>query len=138
MSQLTDMILNGAGNGKHRGMILANLQRAFDTLNHKTLLDSMKYISFSDKTIKWFHSYLTYRAFFVSLGTVFLESGIIRFGAPQGSILAPLLFFLYINDIFQALSNTHTYMWANDTIVLVNIKQNSFFSVGIRIYPNLK
>ena len=39
LSQLTDMILNGAGIGKHRGIILANLQKAFDTLNHKTLLD---------------------------------------------------------------------------------------------------
>ena len=53
----------------------------------------MKCIGFSDKTIKWFHSYLTYRAFFVSLGTVFVESGTIKFGASQGSILDPFVVF---------------------------------------------
>ena len=55
------MILNSAENGKHTGMILINLQKACDTLDHKILLDRMKCISFSDKTVKWFH--LTNRAF---------------------------------------------------------------------------
>ena len=55
-------------------------------------------VLFLDKIIKWFHSYLTNRAFFVSLGTVFLEAGTINCEVPQGSILGPL-FLLYINDI---------------------------------------
>ena len=49
LSQLTDMILNTAGNEKHTGMILIDLQKAFDTLDHKIFLDKMKYIGFSDK-----------------------------------------------------------------------------------------
>ena len=89
-------------------MILIDLQKAFDTLDHNIFLDKMKCIGFSDKTIKWFHSYLTNRAFFVSLGTVFSESGTINCGVSQGSVLGPLLFLLYINDIPQALSNAHT------------------------------
>ena len=58
----------------------------------------MKCLGFSDKTIKWFHSYLTNRAFLVSLGTVFLEGETINCGVPQGTILAPLLFLLYVNE----------------------------------------
>ena len=74
-SQLTDMILKGAENGKHTGMILIDLQKAFDTLDHKILLDKMKCIGFLDKTIIWFHSHLTNSAIFVSLGTVFSQAG---------------------------------------------------------------
>ena len=98
LSQLSDTILNGAKNG------------AFDTLDHKILLDKMECIAFLDKTIKWFYSNLTNKAFFVSLGTVFSEAGTINCKVPQWSILGPLLFLLHINDIPQALSNTHTYL----------------------------
>ena len=92
LSQLTGIILNGAENGKHTGMILIDLQRAFYFLDHKILLNKMKCIGFLDQTIKWFHSYFTNRAFFVSLGTIFSEGGNISGGLPQGSRLGPLLF----------------------------------------------
>ena len=117
LSQLTDMILNGAENGKHTGIILIDIQKVFDTLDHKILLQKIKCIGFLDKTIKWFHSYLTNRAIFVSLGTVFSKAGTINCEVPQGSILEPLLFLLYINDIPQALSNTHTYLYVDDTSI---------------------
>ena len=81
----------------------------------------MKCIGFSDK-IKWFHSYLTNRAIFVLLGTVSSEAGTINCGVPQGSIWGPLLFLLYINDIPQALSNTHTYLYADDTNIFCQDK----------------
>ena len=58
LSQLTNLILNVAENEKHTGMILIDFQNAFETLDHKILLG----IGFSDKTIKWSHSYLTNRA----------------------------------------------------------------------------
>ena len=111
------MILSDAENGKHSGMVLINLQNAFDTLDHTLLLEKIKCIGFSDKTTKWFHSYLTKRVIFVSLGTVFLELGTINCRVPHGSILGLLLFLLYINDIPQALSNTHTYLYADDTSI---------------------
>ena len=96
-------------------MSLIDLQKAFDTLDHIIILDKMKCIGFSDKTLKWFHSYLTKRVIFVSLGIVFSEAGTINCRVPQGSILGPLLFLLYINDILQALSNTNAYLYADDT-----------------------
>ena len=85
LTQLTDMILMGAENGKHTGMILIDFDKGFDTLYHKILLDKMDCIGFSNKT-KWFHAYLTYRAFFVSLITVFSEGGTVNCGVPQRSI----------------------------------------------------
>ena len=62
------MILNNTENGKHTGMMLIDLQKTFDTLDHKILLEKMKCVGFSNKTTKWFHSYLTSRAFFCFIG----------------------------------------------------------------------
>ena len=115
-------VLIGVENGKHTGMILIDLQKAFDTLYHNILLNKMKCIGFSDKTLKWFHSYLTNRVIFISSGTIFSEAGIINCGVPQESISGPLLYLLYINDTPQALSNTHVYLYADDTSIFCQHK----------------
>ena len=57
MSWLRKMILNGAENGKHTGMILIDLQKAFNTLHNQILLDKINGIGFSEKTKTWYHSY---------------------------------------------------------------------------------
>ena len=88
-------------------MILTDLKKASDTLYHKILLGKIKCIAFSDNTMKWLHYYLTNKAFFDSLGTVFSEAGTINCEVPQRFILE-LLFLLYINDTPQALTNTPT------------------------------
>ena len=61
LSRLTGMILNGDEKEKQTGMALIVIQRVFDTLDQKILLDKMKCIGFSDKTMKWFHLNLTNR-----------------------------------------------------------------------------
>ena len=98
-------------------MIVINLQKAFDTVDHTILLGKMKWIGFSNKTIKWFHSYHTNRAFFVSLDSEFLKTGTINCGVPHESILGPLLFLLNINDIPKTLSHSHTYLYGDDTSI---------------------
>ena len=85
------MTLNGPKNRKHTDMILTDFQKEFDTLDHKTSINKMKSISFSNKAIKLVHSYLTKGAFFVSLDTVFLVEEAINYRVPQGSILGSLL-----------------------------------------------
>ena len=97
------MILNRDEKEKQTGMALIVIQRVFDTLDQKILLDKMKCIGFSDKTMKWFHLNLTNRTVVVSLDNAFLEAGTINCGVPQGSVLGPLLFLLRINDITKAL-----------------------------------
>ena len=75
----------------------------------------MTWIGFPDKTIKWFYSYLTDRAFYISRGTVFLEAGTINCGVLQGPTRLGPLILLY--NIPQVLSNTYTYLYANDTSI---------------------
>ena len=81
------------------GMLLIDIQKAFDTIDHEILLQKMKYLGFSDATIKWFESYLTNQIFKVNLGDEYSSRGDLSCGVPQGSILGPLLFLLYVNDM---------------------------------------
>ena len=88
MSFLTDKILKGFDKGLLTGMILIDLQKAFNTIDHEILLQKLKAIKFSESTIKWFKSYFSERIFLVNIENF----GEISCGVPQGSILGPLVF----------------------------------------------
>ena len=103
-------------------MILIDFQKAFDTLDHTVLLQKMECIGFKESVIKWFQSYLSNRKFFVTLTNIFSDTGLINCGALQGSILGPLLFLIYINDLPQALNETESYLYADDTCIFYQDK----------------
>ena len=119
--QLTDFILSGMNKGFLTGMILVDLQKAFDTLDHTVLLQKMGCLSFKESVIKWFQSYLS-NSFFVTLESVFSDAGLINCGIPQGSILRLLLFLIYINDFPQVLNKTGSYLCADGTCIFYQDK----------------
>ena len=80
-------------NGFFTGMILIDLQKAFNTIDHNILLEKLKVIRFRDNTANWFHSYLTDQAFLVSIEDKYLSISKISCGVPQGSILGSFFFF---------------------------------------------
>ena len=96
------------------GMILIDLQKAFDTIDHSILLEKMKYLRFSESSITWFTSYLSNRSFIVSVGKEFSSREKLTFGVPQGSILGRLIFLLYLNDMPQAVSS-ELLLYSDDT-----------------------
>ena len=93
-------------------MVLIDLQKAFDTIDHSILLEKMSCLGFAGKTIAWYTSYLTNRSFIVNVGKEFSSPGV-----PQGSILGPLLFLLYVNDMPQAV-NSELLLYADDTCLI--------------------
>jgi len=102
-------------------MILIDLQKAFDTINHDILINKMKYLSFSEEVTLWFKSYLANRKFKVHIKKTFSEPGNLLCGVPQGSILGPLLFLLYINDMPQAI-DCELLLYADDTCLIFQHK----------------
>ena len=86
-SYLNNKIGTGFESGLYTDMILIDLQKAFDTLNHDILLKKMKFLGFSEETAKCCKSYLSNRKFKVHIKNTFSEPGNLLCGVPQGSIL---------------------------------------------------
>ena len=102
-------------------MVLIDLQKAFDTIDHQILLKKMKYLGFSKNTITWFKCYLYECKFKISINTSYSSRASLLCGVPQGSILGPLLFLLYINDLPQAVVSD-SLLCADDTCIVFQHK----------------
>ena len=117
LSYLNNKILKGFDKDVVTGMILIDLQKAFDTIDHNILLEKMKFMGFADDTIAWFRSYLTNRLFLVNIEDSLSDPSELLCGVPQGSILGPLLFLLYVNDMAQAVKSD-LLLYADDTCLV--------------------
>ena len=118
---LNDKNLKDFDDGLVTGMILIALQKASDTINHDILLKKLSIIGFSDHTFKWFQSYLSNRKFTVNLENSFSKVSNISCGVPQGSILGPLLFLIYINDMPMAVK-CNLFLYAHDVCLVFQSK----------------
>ena len=116
LSDLNDKVQIGFEQGWMTRVILVDLQKAFDTIEHDILLKKMHCLCFSEATIHWFRSYLTNRLFSVNVGNEFSSRGKLSC-LPQGSVLGPLLFLLYVNDMPQAVS-CELLLYADDTFLI--------------------
>ena len=114
---LSDEIAQGFENSMFMGMILIDLQKAFDTIDHEIFLEKMKHLGFADSVIFWFQSYLTNQTFFVNIRKDFSPPGELSCGVPQGSILGLLIFLLYVNDMPQAVDSDFS-LYADDSCLV--------------------
>ena len=102
--------------------IFIDLQKAFDTVDHKILLHKLEYYGIRGIANDWIKSYLTNRKQFVTINGFDSSTNIMKFGVPQGSVLGPLLFLIYINDLHTAIKYCTTRHFADDTNLLIKNK----------------
>ena len=112
---LVDKVTSAVERNESTPGIFLDSSKAFDTIDHDILLYKLKYYGFRSIILDWFRSYLKNRKQFVRYQTCDSEYENVTCGVPQGSILGPLLFILYVNDITNITSLFEMILFADDT-----------------------
>ena len=115
---ITDKIQSALDNKSMAVGVFVDFQKAFDTVNHQILIEKLDHYGIRGCIKDWFQSYLTDRKQFVSIDGFNSTEAPMKHGVPQGSVLGPLLFLLYINDLNHSVKNCWTYHFADDTNLL--------------------
>ena len=106
--------------------IFIDLQKAFDTVDHHILLKKLEHYGIRGLANNWFKSYLSNRKQFVTINGFNSSKQTLKYGVPQGSVLGPLLFLIYINDLHQAVKFSDVHHSDDTNLLLVGPKLNKY------------
>ena len=120
--ELIDRITHGLDLGNTPINIYIDLSKAFDTLDHNILISKLQHYGIKGTALQLLLSYLSNRNQFVQHGDILSQKTDILMGVPQGSILGPLLFIIYINDMVHSSELFKFINFAGDTTLITNLK----------------
>jgi retron-type reverse transcriptase len=95
----TDAILKAIDQRKVTVVVYLDMSKAFDSVNHKTLINKLKASGLSPSAVSWVRSYLSHRAHAVRINSTLADALPVAHGVPQGSVFGALLFNIYVNDL---------------------------------------
>ena len=116
IATLLDEIYKNINNNRNSYIIFLDLKKAFDTISHVKMIYKLQAMGLDIRTLSWFESYLTGRRQCVKLNSMTSDTLPITYGVPQGSILGPTLFSIYINEIANIV-NCGIVLYADDTVI---------------------
>ena len=99
------------------GLWVVEISKAFDSLNHKNLLGKLESLGLSSRSLRWFRSFLADRRQRVLINGELTDCRAVTHGVPQGSILDPLLFNIYVNSLPNAVKNAQVILYADDAVL---------------------
>ena len=120
--ELQDSVVKSLAKKHYTIGIFLDLTKAFDSLDHSILISKLYHLGIRGLALNWFQNYLSNRKQFTSYLNATSNSEIITHGVPQGSILGPLLFLIYINDLPDNLVNSKAILYADDTNLIFHDK----------------
>ena len=106
-------------------VVYTDFAKAFDKVSHSKLLFKLKFYGFSERMVNWINAFLSGRKQKVVLGDVCSDWAQVTSGVPQGSVLGPILFIIYINDLLELIQNDSK-AYADDNKIISIIK--NFYS----------
>ena len=112
---LTDKIIERLDKGNFACSIFVDFQKSFNTVNHQIPIQKLNYYGIKGIANNWFSPYLQNKTQFVSINAFDSVVNAICCGVPQGSILGPLFFLIYINDLHFAIKYCKVHYFADDT-----------------------
>ena len=120
LTKLCDHLLNNINDKQISMALLIDLRKAFDTVQHQLLITKLKGLGLNKLALEWMTSYLHNRTQAVTIQGHLSDPLCVKMGIPQGSILGPLLFLIFINDFPNILDSSTAHMYADDTTVVVS------------------
>jgi hypothetical protein len=117
LTEFVQDTLNAFENHEYTLGIFLDLSKAFDTIDHSILLKKLEHYGIRGIALEWFRSYLSERTQYVSYNNTISDMKCITCGVPQGSVLGPLLFIIYTNDLSNSLTRAKSIIFADDTTV---------------------
>ena len=120
LHRLHEQLYDDLFNGKVVGLVALDLRKAFDTVDHNIMLSKLHYYGVTNTEYDWFKSYLEDRYQICSIFNNMSDSQKITCGVPQGSILGPLMFILYVNDMPKCFSKCNVNIYADDTMFYIS------------------
>ena len=118
--EIHENIINTLVKGSYIAGLYLDLSKAFDTVDHEILVSKLEHYGIRGPPLKWFHSYLKNRTQYTLANGTKSDVRNINYGVPQGSVLGPLLFLLYTNDMPNCLPESHkTRLFADDSNIFI-------------------